>query len=164
MNYTLKKSAQALLLPFLGIMLLLPSAHTQEVLASQGGFIATGNSYYSFTVGESLISTLSNAVVVVTQGFQQPGKLTVGVKTPFTPFQIQAFPNPTADAVVLTYQGPIGLFSLFETSGRLVSSIVPNPTVEQIEISFADLPAGMYLLRAVSETGKNAGFIRIVKQ
>ncbi len=163
MKNILKKCAKAILLPVLG-MLLLPSAQAQEAVATQGGFVSTATILYSFTVGECFTSTLSNPNVLVTQGFQQPDKLTVEVQEPSSAFQLQAFPNPTANVVTVTYQGTIFHFGLYESTGRLLSTIVPNPSAQQIEISFSAFPAGIYLLRAVSESGQAPGFVRIVKQ
>ncbi|MFN0215942.1 MAG: hypothetical protein ACKVT2_16910 [Saprospiraceae bacterium] len=164
MKSILKKFAKVFGVPVFGMLLILPSAPAQEAVATQGGFISTANMLYTFTVGESFISTLNNPAVVVTQGFQQPDKLTVEVQEPSSLFQLQAFPNPTADALTVTYQGTMLHFGLFESAGRLLSTIVPNPSAQQIEISFSVFPAGMYLLRAVSESGEAAGFVRIVKQ
>ena len=163
MKNMLEKPVQVLL-PFVAILLLMQCATAQEVLAAQGGFASTPNMLYTFTVGESLISTLNNPVVLVTQGFQQPDKLTVDVQEAFAPFQIRAFPNPTADAVTVTFEGPMLQFSLYDNAGRQLTTIGLKQSEQQVEVSFAALPAGIYLLRAVAKSGEIVGSIRIIKQ
>lgn len=153
-----------LFLPTLGIMTFPQGGTAQEVVASQGGFVPAGNILYTFTIGESSISTLSNVQVLVTQGFQQPSAITVAVQDPPSVFNLKAFPNPTEDAVTVTYEGKVMHFGLYESTGRLLFSMEPNPATQEIKVFLSPYPAGVYILRAENESGQVPGLILIVKQ
>jgi hypothetical protein len=47
---------------------------SNKVIPSGGGTSATGNLQLTFTIGETMIPTLSTANNIITQGFQQPGE------------------------------------------------------------------------------------------
>lgn len=60
------------------------SAYSQtlspHVFASAGGYQSSATASLSFTMGEAAIATLTNGSNVLTQGFQQPYKMTLNVK------------------------------------------------------------------------------------
>ncbi len=53
---------------------------TPQVIASAGGYQSSPAGSLSFTIGETNTQTLSSATHMLTQGFQQPYKLTLNVK------------------------------------------------------------------------------------
>ncbi len=51
-----------------------------QVIASAGGYHSNANNSLSFTIGETNTQTLSSASNMLTQGFQQPYKMTLNLK------------------------------------------------------------------------------------
>jgi len=73
----------------------------RQVIGSAGDYTSAGNVQLSWTVGEVAITTASSGNLVITQGFQQPDGLVIGIESPISGLSINLFPNPTQDIVVL---------------------------------------------------------------
>jgi len=58
---------------------------SRKVIASAGGYYSGTDLNINYTIGETLINTLSVPNTIITQGFQQPDNLTV------SPLQLKAF-------------------------------------------------------------------------
>jgi hypothetical protein len=72
----------------------------RQVIGSAGDYVTAGNISLSYTVGEAATTTLSNGNLILTQGFQQPDDVGVGIQDP-VPFigDITVYPNPTSDII-----------------------------------------------------------------
>ena len=79
----MKTNLQILLLCFLSyypIRKLNAQSFSPQVIASAGGFQSTASESLSFTIGETTTQTLTSVTHRLTQGFQQPYKVTLNLK------------------------------------------------------------------------------------
>ena len=142
-----------------------------QVIGASGLDIQVGTQQWSYTVGESVITTLVDQDLgrTITQGFQQPEYCgtTSSTTTALAEWNLVLYPNPTADLVFLHFD-PIhskGLeVMVFDPVGRLVQGprLINNP--DELLFQTASWQAGIYTLRITSkETGDSASlrFIRL---
>lgn len=82
---------------------------TPQVIASTGGYSSNGANSLSYTVGEmTMVQTFSANNNILTQGFQQPNDMTVGLldvtQDEFGSFVV--YPNPAVDNAWLGFTMP----------------------------------------------------------
>lgn len=147
-----------LMILFLGC--LVNHAHSQvqlerRVVASGGGHTSGAGIILSYTIGEPATLTLSGSAAILTQGFQQPGLMTVGFNEPPSTLQhLNIFPNPVYDLLNICLQSPFDFeaeVAIFDLTGRLVlpSQIFPvhENTSEIIRLDLQSLAPAAYLIR-----------------
>ena len=78
--------------------------------------------------------------------------------------QMQAFPNPVIDNLVIRAEGLQGewLLSLADLSGHCIRSITFKPHDAQVMMDVHDLPAGTYLLQAETASGQKLSVQKVV--
>lgn len=140
---------------------------SQQVVGVTGNFIYTGSNSLSFTVGEAAIETFSNSTVL-TQGFQQPDKLTVTeISEPEVSSRFEVFPNPAQDNLFVKHHSVV---SSHTVTVRL-TDILGRNVFETTELSFdntlitipmKDLSAGTYLLN-IADSDRNLSSYKIIK-
>ena len=96
----------------------------QEVVTTAGSHGETSSGSLSWTVGESVIETITDGTITLTQGFQQ-SKLTVtainDLKIPG--IELSVYPNPTNSFLSIEVKADKQrdlLLSLFDLHGRLI--------------------------------------------
>jgi len=102
---------------------------TPQVIASTGGFSSNANGSLSYTVGEmTMVQTFSANNNILTQGFQQPNDVSVGLlditQDDFGSFVV--YPNPAVDNTYLAFQMPEAgrvTISLYDMLGQKVSDV-----------------------------------------
>jgi len=114
----------SLLLTFLSICLTQVSkaqSITPAVINSTGGTGVAGNLIVDWNVGESMITTQSNGIIV-TNGQLQPVDEIISVEELNTSWNITVYPNPSRDEFVITAPNA-GVFeaSLFDLAGKFIS-------------------------------------------
>lgn len=128
----------------------------RDVIASGGDFFASPAGSLSWTLGETVIETLENTSInlVLTQGFQQPDELTVGVKqVPNAKVFVNLYPNPSVQFVRLDlkYESTSRLnLELVDMLGRVIDSQILDVIKGQIsnyQVDVSPLSAGMYMFR-----------------
>jgi len=74
---------------------------SQDVIAASGDYFINSNGSLSWTLGEAIVETIENGNLILTQGFQQPDKITLtSIKEPLgKDYDITIFPNPTVDII-----------------------------------------------------------------
>lgn len=123
-----------------------------QVISSGGGYYSAGSSSLSSTTGEmTMVATFSSGSVVVTQGFQQPEDLGVGLTELPDAGGVSFGPNPTTGRVNLFFKSTDAeemLISVFDLKGSLITSIKTekNESSNFITFDLSMLPAGDYLL------------------
>ena len=132
-----------------------------QVIASGGGYDATGNISISYTIGEmTAVETAGNGNIYLTQGFQQPEAGTqtgVGISDLSAPgYELLVYPNPNNGQFFLYVKGEIKgrlLISVFDATARLTDiltmEVSPAGNTQMIDLR-AHAP-GLYLLRIESE-------------
>ncbi len=82
------------------------------------------------------------------------------------PLQVRVFPNPSAGAFSLVFEGAVpakGELQILDTKGSIMLQIRTIPQTQQYPIAITGLPAGVYWLRVLEE-GVPVWMERIVKQ
>lgn len=142
-----------------------------QVVASAGGYYSSANLSVSWTVGEPVISTLTSANVILTQGFQQGNLFGTGI--PINPnlnsFSLKMFPNPAINKVYfdvnnLKVKGAF-IVAVYDITGRsiITQNLGQYDNQEQMELSVSFLKSGLYLVK-VRIGNFNSDVIKFVKE
>lgn len=97
---------------------------TPSVIASGGGYGEGNNISISWTIGELAVNTLSSGDLVLTQGFQQPFDIDVGVLDQEVNWGIAVYPNPVGNELRIkfnTEKTDEFLIEVQDVTGRLVN-------------------------------------------
>src|SRR4030042_2117182 len=74
----------------------------QQVVAAAGNSSENRETIIEWSLGETVIATLTNGNITLTQGFQQPRlSVTVIKSIDGLPFTIEVYPNPTDDLLLI---------------------------------------------------------------
>ena len=130
----------------------------RAVMASGGDQTTSGLLGLSWTLGEPMTETYTASGLIVSQGFQQGGFVTAVHETKL-PFEVEVFPNPTANAVYLTAPTTQQLWAeLADVDGRVILRQRLEPPVAQTPLSMAQLPSGTYFLIVKDKNGLSNSF------
>lgn len=138
----------------------------ETVLAAGGNALLAGQGSVSYSVGQVVYCTNTGTTGSVSQGVQQPFE--ISVMTGFKEYAgidllISAYPNPTADNLILTFNNSKisdYAFQLFDFSGKLIES--RELTCNQANIDFSNLDPAIYCLK-VFENRKEIKVFKIIK-
>ncbi len=127
----------------------------RTVVASGGTFSQGTGISLSSTVGEIATSTLTAATSILTQGFQQPDGLFVGIVDAGTgKLSYLAFPNPVHSELTLELNSSKNselVITLHDMLGRIVSpplsQILNAGEAIRVQIDVAHLIPAMYFVR-----------------
>lgn len=142
----------------------------RQVIGSAGGFDSQGGYSLSFTVGEPVVETAISGTLVLTQGFQQPDDIKVGVNDIVKlEMDYSIFPNPTANqlTVQLSADEVVEVYiSLHDMLGKELSQLnrtvlVDGVTQQQYDLS--SLAAANYMLILSDKQGNLLGQFKIQK-
>ena len=148
---------------FIAFSLLVGSitAFGQEVVASQGDTYSNGSGSIDFTIGEVVISTVSDATNEITQGFHQTMWDFVGLEDFDANFAVSIFPNPAQD--VLTIQATAFedvTFILTDAAGRIVMRDILTGELTPLDV--ASFEAGTYNL-SLEKASRTLKTFRLIK-
>lgn len=146
------------------IFLSASSLQAQEVVSTSGGHGETASGSLSWTVGETLIETITDGTKTLTQGFHQ-GKLTVTAikELKVSGIELSVYPNPTNSFISVeqkTAEQRDLLLSLFDLKGRLILQKKMAGSREAIKMQ--NYKPATYILK-VTEGNKEIQTYRIVK-
>ncbi|MBC8343190.1 MAG: T9SS type A sorting domain-containing protein [Bacteroidetes bacterium] len=136
-----------------------------EVKASAGDYYVHVDGSISFTVGEVIVETLTDANNILTQGFQQSDyKLSVIEEKKHAGFQLSLFPNPVKDGFTINYHiqdhKPL-VISLYDMNGKLLRKKKLNNNSNYINLS--DFSSGSYMVRVQDTEGISIGKYKVQK-
>ena len=145
---------------------------SQSVIASTGGFSATANNSFSYTVGEmTMIQTFTGSGTILTQGFQQPNDIATGLLNigSNAAGDLVVYPNPAVDKIWFAFQFTLpGVISVSMTNvlGQTVLDVYhgdyeSGKTVQTANLSL--LSSGTYILTA-HYVDRNSGSISILSK
>ena len=120
----------------------------QTVVSANGGSATAAGTQVSWTVGEPVIATATNANNTLTQGFQQ-SKLTVTAIDDIrvAGVELKVYPNPTSDYVTVHF-GKVPEktnYLLFDLSGKLIQQ--KNIESTDVKIDMTRYSSGSYILK-----------------
>ena len=150
---------------FLPCLLAKGQSPLQQVVATSGGSGQSGDIAVEWTLGETVIATLSNETTILSQGFHQPGLLITAIKMPEEiPYTLEAYPNPTCDRLLIKLENEETAdfqYGLYDMNGRLLEEKELQGDVTTVDMNH--YPLGIYLLR-VSLSGKEVKTFGVIKQ
>ncbi len=140
----------------------------RQVIGSAGGYANTANLKVSSTVGETITRTSTSPSIILSQGFQSPSSTSVGIEDVEMGFTLKAFPNPTLDAVTLSFSVENELqlsIGLFDVQGK---QVLPSEQLNiygkmQHSLQMLGLAAGNYYIRLTNNDDKLNKTIQIQK-
>lgn len=137
---------------------------TPIVIGGAGSDSAKEGYHISWTLGEVVITTLTQPEATLLQGFQQPNYIfTQLIEEETKDFQILAFPNPASGNIrieVTDLKNQLTL-EIFDVIGTLV--IVKKLESPITDINLSEIPSGAYLFRVTGENGGIFTAWRILK-
>ena len=150
-------------MPFL--FLLTFSVSAQTVISSAGKTTINGNYNVSWTVGETVINTLSAGGTILTQGFHQPLLIEIlptGIEKGLL-LDMIAYPNPAFDKVLFKGGDPSGIYHVrvVDKLGRiLLQKTLP---ASDLEILVEGYNNGTYLIEVVEDKTNKRRVFNVVK-
>ncbi|TAH40932.1 MAG: T9SS type A sorting domain-containing protein [Bacteroidetes bacterium] len=160
-----------------GILLLSSFSGTAQapyrhVVATGGAFGQSPGISLSYTVGEVAVTTLTGASSILTQGFQQPDGLFVGIVDPVSGFVTShAYPNPVSSQLTLELASSKNehlIITCHDLLGRTVlapvyQSLNAGETI-RLQMDVQQLIPAMYFIRIMRKNDQQAlETIRIIK-
>ena len=150
-------------MPFL--FLLSFSVSAQTVISSAGKTTINGNYNVSWTVGETVINTLSAGGTILTQGFHQPLLIEIlptGIEKELL-LDMIAYPNPAFDKVLFKGGDPSGIYHVrvVDKLGRiLLQKTLP---ASDLEILVEGYNNGTYLIEIIEDKTNKRRVFNVVK-
>ena len=148
-----------------GLHLARSQSITPQVVSSNGNFSSASWGSLSSTVGEAAIVTLQSTGNFLTQGFQQPQTLSVGVYSPKNSNDVvTVFPNPAINFTlidVISESSGTANFQLFDIQGKIIqngSFDVIGGAQNQHRVLLNNLASGMYLISVTSPSATTKNF------
>jgi len=133
---------------------------TPSVINSTGGTATVGNLVVDWNVGESMVSTQTNGIIV-TNGQLQPVDQIISVEELNSSWNVSVYPNPTRDEFVITAPNS-GIYeaSLFDLAGKFISKqIIMNTN----RMDVRSLANGSYYLQVRSTVSHEFKTITLIK-
>jgi len=150
-------------MPFL--FLLSFSVSAQTVISSAGKTTINGNYNVSWTVGETVINTLSAGGTILTQGFHQPLLIEIlptGLEKGLL-LDMIAYPNPAFDKVLFKGGDPSGIYHIrvVDKLGRiLLQKTLP---ASDLEILVEGYNNGTYLIEVIEDKTNKRRVFNVIK-
>jgi len=126
-----------------------------SVVASGGGYAEGDNISISWTLGELAVTTLTGSDMILTQGFQQPFDIDVGIDKNEVHWGISVYPNPVGDELQIRFdietQGDF-FIEIQDITGRLIRQEQHrqvNPG-DIVRINTTDYIHGVYFLKVMT--------------
>ncbi len=126
------------------------------VIASGGGYAEGDNISISWTLGELAVATLSGGNLVLTQGFQQPFDIDVGMEKDEVSWGISVYPNPVGEELRVRFDietpGDF-LMEIQDVTGRIVSQELYNQVNpgDIIQMNTSGYTTGIYFLKVLTK-------------
>ena len=133
---------------------------TPSVINSTGGTATVGNLIVDWNVGESIVFTQTNGIIV-TNGQLQPIDEIISVEELNTSWNISVYPNPTRDEFLITAPNA-GVFeaSLFDLAGKFISK---QTLMSTNRMDVRSLANGSYYLQVRNTASQEFKTITLIK-
>lgn len=145
----------------LGLLTIINSVYSQEVVSTQGETYSSPNAIIDFTVGEVVINTVSDGTNNITQGFHQSNWNFVGLENHTPSFEAIIFPNPTSEVLNIRASAFENVtYTLYDAQGKLVMQDILS--AEQTLIPVSQLATGSYSITLNNPT-QNLKTFKLIK-
>ena len=128
---------------------------TPSVISSGGGYGVNDNISISWTLGEVAVTTLSHANMLLTQGFQQPFDIGVGINREEVNWSITVYPNPVDDELRIRFnieKSADFILEIQDVTGRLMSQ-VQHKEIDPgdiVVLNTSTFTSGIYFLKLLT--------------
>lgn len=143
---------------------------TPSVIAPAGDISKSGKMYLHWTLGESVIETISSKNHLITQGFHQPLIIVKKTHSVFTNgrenIDIMIMPNPVqfnCKAFIKRENNSLLHLEITDINGRKLYNTVSIAKMETIDLDFTSYTAGTYILTVRDSKGGLFKSFKIVK-
>jgi hypothetical protein len=131
---------------------LMAQSLTPTVVSSGGSYHSAGGYTLSATIGEIAVTTLKTASLILTQGFQQPYDIGVGIKETGLDWSITTYPNPVSEYLNIRFdlEEPLDLnVEIMDISGRkqMIRELYYVTRGEIVTFNMTEFSRGVYLVR-----------------
>lgn len=139
-----------------------------QVISATGLSATQGGLSFSYTVGEPVITTLTGNTRKLTQGFHQP-ELCKVVSTndlDLAAWNIEVFPNPTADALTVRFSHEKGAqlrANVFNSLGQVMLSDQSLNQPSGSGVDCASWQPGVYILQLQDPVTHRVASVRFVR-
>lgn len=141
-------------------------AHAQESINAAGAEATGSGGNASFTIGEVVYTTNTGSSGTVAQGVQHAYEIfVVGVSAFALDFDIQAYPNPTVDELILKISNINEhnlSFLVFDIQGKMLQT--GSVSSEETIIKMSDYQSATYFIHLVNENSEQIQLFKIIKQ
>ncbi|MGE0636516.1 MAG: T9SS type A sorting domain-containing protein [Bacteroidia bacterium] len=144
------------LLPFAATAIANAQSISPQVIASAGTHYTGSNAQLSWTIGEPVITTVSNGSNTITQGFHQTLlNVTAVEEQSVAGVNVTVFPNPTSDVLNINLTNNLKdlQMDLFDMTGKLLQAREIGSAEGNVQISMTEYARANYLLRVYSADG-----------
>ncbi len=157
---------------FLGCIQASSQSLDRSVLSTGGAYSQATGINLSATIGEIAVTTLTGASSILTQGFQQPDGLFVGIVDPVSgTLSWNAYPNPVSSLLTLELSSAKNedlVISCHDLLGRMVLPVISTKVIAgermRVELDVQHLTPAMYLVRILrKDNPQEMETIRIIK-
>lgn len=126
-----------------------------SVISSGGGYFENTNMSISWTIGELAVITLEGENMILTQGFQQPFNIGVGIRQDELSWNISVYPNPVGDELRILFDVPSPgdyLIEIQDVTGRVINQEVHKQVRpgELVILNTSRIIHGIYFLKVIS--------------
>jgi len=140
-------------------------AQAQESANSSGGNATGSGGTVDYSIGQLVYSTNTGSTGSIVQGVQHAYEIfTVGIKENALNISLTAFPNPTADNLILQigdYMNDKLLYQIFDMQGKLL--IDGKIVAKQTQIDMNSFPTAIYFINVVNQENINVQSFKIIK-
>ena len=131
------------------------------VISSSGGFYSNSSGMLSFTVAEmTMVQTFTSTANILTQGFQQPEDLSVGInEIPVASGELLIYPNPNNGSFTLSFQSnnaSEASIRIYNLAGQVVleKQLSQSAGLNTINFDISAYSQGMYILQLATTNAK----------
>lgn len=135
------------------------------LVGSGGDFVVAGSGSLSWSLGEIVTSTETNAPNTLTQGFQQVDRSNVSVDELFQE-HISVYPVPFQTSITISYEALDESFDIlvYASNGQLAySTPAINAISGNLSLDLSSLEPGIYVLTLENQANGEQFFRRIIK-
>ncbi|MFN8283256.1 MAG: T9SS type A sorting domain-containing protein [Chitinophagales bacterium] len=138
---------------------------TPSVICTASGTLSNGTTNVYWTIGETIVETMQAGNNQLSNGFQQSNYIITAIKTNAVKYDIQLFPNPTANLLNLKInatQLKNIRFQLLDVQGKVMKEDALQNELTAIDCS--TLSPSVYWLRMEDASHQLIETFKIVKQ
>jgi hypothetical protein len=137
------------------------------VMATAGGQDKNKQLSLEWTLGETVVETVSLPSHIFTQGFHQPMLRVEELPGAESPYRVRIAPNPVVAVLNVSIEAEEATrfqLNLTDMTGRTFYSKATDSGPDAQQVDMKALPAGVYILQVATPQGQPVRTFKVVKQ